>query len=114
MKKRNRESFIKLLALMHRYLYLPLIFLLSLKVGDERCLLLIGIGLILYAVYSIVGYRLYWKHIFCSWQNAHRKEMTPDRIRWGAISKTDAYGAPVIFAIMGVFMILGYFVYGPS
>ena len=38
MKKRNREHFIKLLALMHRYLYLPLIVLLSLKVGDERCL----------------------------------------------------------------------------
>ena len=52
MKKRNREHFIKLLALMHRYLYLPIIVLLSLKVGDERCLLLIGIGWILYAAYS--------------------------------------------------------------
>ena len=114
MKKRHRELSIKILALMHRYLYLPLILLLSLKIADERCLLLIGSGLVLYAAYSLAGYLLRWKHIFCSYQNAYRKEMTPDRIRWGTIKKTDAYGIPAIFGIMGMLMILCYFFYGPS
>ena len=60
-----------------------------------------GVGFLLLALYGLIGYKLHWKHIYCSYQKAYRKEMTPDKINWGWVKKTDAYGVPIIFCILG-------------
>ena len=70
-----------------------------------------GMGLLLFAIYSFVGYKLRWKHIFCSYQNANHQKMTPDCINWNTVKKSDAYGVPAIFAILGVAAISCYICY---
>ena len=107
----NRNTAVILLAYAHRYLFpmlsvgLPLLFC-----QTENVLLYMGTGFVLFSLYSFAGYKLRWKHIFCSYQNAYHKKMTPDRINWNLIKKADAYGTPIIFGILGVSMILCYFV----
>ena len=100
-KHGKKESRIIALAYLHRYGWL---------LGTVVCAgtfsrvryLIFGIGLLLYAIWSFVGYKLRWKHIFCSYQNAYHKAMTPNNIRWGWVKKSDAYGVPIIFLIFSV------------
>ena len=61
-----------------------------------------GTFFVLVALWSLVGYRLKWKHIYCSNQNASRQEMTPDHIRWDTMKASDAYGAPLVELIIGL------------
>lgn len=91
------------LAYMHRYVF---IFLAILLPGMKDGLTGIGVGLLLYAVYSLAGYLLRWKHIYCSMQNAYHQKMTADHVDWSKIKKTDAYGVPVIFGLLGIALIL--------
>lgn len=64
------------------------------------------ISFVVHSVWSIVGYQLKWKHIYCSYQNAYHKKMTPNRIRWDKLKKSDAYGIPIIFLLLGVALLL--------
>ena len=62
------------LAYGHRYVFPVLIPGCSIHFGTkETVMLLLGIGLLIYAAYSLAGYLLRWKHIFCSYQNAYQK-----------------------------------------
>ena len=111
-KRDSREMRIIILAYLHRYVYPILVFLLPMlfrKLLGEAAFLAIGIGVVLFALYTFVGYRCRWKHIYCSYQNAYRQKMTPYRIRWYTIKKSDAYGVPLVFGILGVAMIIAYF-----
>ena len=105
-KHEEKESRIIALAYLHRYGWL---------LGTVACgavfsrvrYLIFCIGLLLYAIWSFVGYKLRWKHIFCSYQSLYRRAairnpMTPNNIRWGWVSKFNAYGVPIIFLIFGV------------
>ena len=71
--------------------------------------LLMGIDFILFALHSLVGYVCRWKHIYCSYQHIHRKRMTPNNICWAKMKKSDAYGIPVIFALLGIVLIIFHF-----
>lgn len=64
-------------------------------------LYIMGVSMIVFSIWSLVGYRRKWRHIYCSYQNAYHKEMTPHSVRWHQIKKSDAYGIPLIFLIMG-------------
>ncbi|MBR6802130.1 MAG: hypothetical protein IKM61_10360 [Eubacteriaceae bacterium] len=88
------------LAYFHRYGWIATI-MICIAIWTEYMMHILGAGSILYSIWSFVGYKLKWKHIFCSYQNAHYKRMTPDSIRWNQIKKGDAYGVPLIFFIMG-------------
>lgn len=91
------------LAYADRYLY-PILVLLPLII--YRNFLLSGIACFVFALYKLIGYLCKWKHIFCSYQNACHKKMTPNNINWSQVKKSDAYGVPAVFGIIGTLMII--------
>lgn len=66
----------------------------------------IGIVSFAWGLYRFVGYKLKWKHIYCSYQDAYHQKMTPNRMKWSMIKKSDAYGIPAFFCIMGIALIM--------
>ena len=84
---------------MNRYLWIVLM----LFIDD---MFLMGIYLIVFGLYQFIGYKCKWKHIFCSYQNIYHKKMTPDKINWSKVKKSDAYGLPIIFGILGILIII--------
>jgi hypothetical protein len=100
-KHGNREKKIIALAYFHRYGWIALLFA-CVAIYPKTIFLTWSFGFIAYAIWSYVGYKLRWKHIFCSYQNAYRLSMTPDNIRWGWVKKSDAYGVTIIFFVIGV------------
>lgn len=110
--RRSSARLIVFLALFHRYfchfIFLALLFLLGRP--KRQLVLLMGVYLLLYAMYSYVGYALRWKHIYCSYQNARNARMTPDRIDWNTVGKSDCVGVPMILALLGAAGVAAYFV----
>lgn len=97
----KNEGGIIALALLHRY------------GGAGVMLLMVGIfngyvthvltaGCMIFSVWTFVGYKCKWKHIFCSYQDAYHCKMTPGEIDWDWIDKKDAYGVPLIFFVMAL------------
>ena len=81
--------------------------LLSFVHGDKRITMLsLGGSVILYGLYQLMGYLLRWTHIFCSYQNAYHVEMTPEDVDWEWVKKSDAYGVPVVFGVIGLLCIV--------
>ena len=66
--------------------------------------IVLGLGSIIYAIYGFVGYKLKWKHIYCSMQNSYYEKMTPDIIRWDRILRRDIYGVSAMFFLLGLVM----------
>lgn len=71
-----------------------------------KSLYVAGSIVIVFSIWSLLGYLLKWKHIFCSFQNAYHMPMTPNKINWSIIRKSDAYGIPAIFFILGLGLII--------
>ena len=90
---------------MHRYGWIVVAFG-CIAVFNKKALCIMGIAFILFSVWSFVGYKCKWRHIYCSYQNAYHQEMTPYTIRWHKIKKSDAYGMPIIFTILGIALLL--------
>lgn len=115
MKQRKRHSRYSrhtstiLLAYAHRYAFPMLTVILPLVLLKKNIILGMGIGFMFDGLYTLVGYLCRWKHIYCSYQNAHHQEMTPDDIRWHRIRKSDAYGLPALSMTMGLLMIICHF-----
>lgn len=88
------------LAYMHRYGWLAVmgVFCLAFRYA---ALYIFALGLIAMAAWSFVGYKCRWRHIFCSFQNAAHRKMTPERIDWDSVGQYDAYGLPVLFGVLG-------------
>ncbi len=110
----DRNALVIALAYWHRYIFVVLIILVPCFLADDEpdFLLGLGIGCILYAAYSLVGYLFRWKHIYCSYQNAYHQKMTPLHIKWHKMKKTDAYGIPILFGILGIACVLVAVFYG--
>ena len=106
MKDREFRLFlIKALAVFHRYVYFITVIIILVI---TRSLLIFGIALIIYAVWTFIGYLLKLKHIYCSFQNAYRikalparTEMTPDRIERHKIRRFDVYVISVSCFVLG-------------
>ena len=64
------------------------------------------IGCIGFSIWSLIGYKCKWRHIYCSYQNAYHEKMTPHSIRWHKIRKSDALGVPLIFLVFGIISLL--------
>ena len=96
-KHSEKEKRIIALAYLHRYGWKAIAFLLTLIYPK-----FIFISFIAFSIWSFVGYKCRWKHIFCSYQNAYHIKMTPDSIDWNWIKKSDAYLIPIIFFIIGI------------
>lgn len=114
-KYSSQKKRVVMLALFYIYGYLvifPLLlfpYFIFLIFKENVFLLLLGIDFILFALHSLVGYVCRWKHIYCSYQHLHRKQMTPNNICWAKMKKSDAYGTPVIFALLGIVLIIFHF-----
>lgn len=67
---------------------------------------IVSICAILFSLWTFFGYKLKWRHIYCSFQNAHRKTMTPYSIRWGQIKKSDVYGCSISFLVFGLMFLI--------
>ena len=68
-----------------------------------------GITFLVNSIWTFVGYKRRWKHIFCSFQIMSRDpyaKMTPNSIRWGWLEKRDVYGMVILEAILGLAMIV--------
>lgn len=53
-------------------------------------------------IWSIIGYRRKWRHIFCSNQISKHEVLTPYSVFWDRVDKTDIYGVPMIFIVIGL------------
>lgn len=100
-KTREKEKRIISLAYFHRYgLFIVMTGLVL--IIPELTLYIISICSILLSAWTLCGYILKWKHIFCSFQSANRETMTPHNIRWSQIKKSDVYVVSCIFFLLGV------------
>ena len=97
------------LAYVYRYVFPVAILILPMIFARNSMLLWTGVCFLIFALYSVVGYLLRWKHIYCAFQNAYFKKMTPGNIHWGAVRKRDAYGIPAVFGIIGIGMVAIHF-----
>ena len=71
-------------------------------IWSEQMVYFLSVGSIAFAIWSLIGYKRKWKHIYCSFQNAYHQKMTPNNIQWHKIKKSDAYGVSLIFLILGL------------
>ncbi len=101
-----------MLARMYRYLF-PIAcsfgaaaLAAALKTTKRTAVILMGVGCVLYALYTFVGYKCRWKHLYCAYQDACHQIMTPHDIRWGTVKKSEMYVFPIIFGVLGIAMIL--------
>ncbi len=103
-KKSKDYSFVVLLAYLHRYLFPIMCIALPLIIAEteKQTFFVIGTMAIIFALYTLIGVILKWKHIFCSFQNAYHEKMTPNRVNWERIRKIDLYGVPCIFGLLGI------------
>ncbi len=52
-------------------------------------------------IWSVIGYRCKWRHIFCSTQISSHEELTPHCVFWHNVKKSDIYGVPMSFIVIG-------------
>lgn len=101
--KKQSSTYIIFLAYFHRYGWIASM---ALTTYFTKRICVIGISCILFSIWNFLGYMLKWKHIYCSYQNAHHMPMTPDKIRWDTVKKADIYGVSAIFMILGIALLL--------
>ena len=89
------------LAYFHRYGWFA-IMLACIVIWSEQTPYIFCAGCIIYSIWSFVGYKCKWRHIYCSFQNAYHQKMTPNFVYWEQVKKSDAYGVPLIFFIFGL------------
>lgn len=102
-RKRTNEDAVIFLALFHRYICPLLPFWLPIPLRTIFPFWLsLGILWLFYALYTWIGYQRRWKHLYCSYQNAYHREMTPEHIRWNDIKKSDVYSVTILFGLFGL------------
>jgi hypothetical protein len=111
LKRKTRNWVIVALVVARRYLWPVLAVWVSPVIGGKNTFLWMGILIILLEAYTFIGYKLRWKHMFCYYQKIHRKEMTPDNIRWGIVKKSDVYGETITFGVLGVACIVLHYLF---
>ena len=104
-KMNDAANKIIILAYLHRYGWI-VIMLACIAIWIEQIFYILGAGCIVFSIWSLIGYKCKWRHIYCSYQNAYREKMTPHSIRWHKIKKSDALGVPLIFLVFGIISLL--------
>ena len=97
------------LAYLHRYGWITAM-LVCIAIWLEQMMYILSAGCIVFSMWSFIGYKCKWKHIYCSFQDAYHQEMTPKNIHWYKVKKRDAYGIPLIFFILGLVLLIIAFV----
>ena len=99
------KSRIIALAYFHRYGWIVAM-LITIAIWPEYMLRILSAGCIIFSIWTLVGYKRKWRHIFCSYQNAYRQEMTPHSVRWHRIKKSDVYVVSLLFWLMGLLLLV--------
>ena len=94
------------LAYFHRYGWMIAMLLFLLIAPKQFSYHIISIHFIVFSIWTWIGYQCKWRHIYCSYQNAYRRKMTPYTIYWQNVKKSDAYGVPLIFFLLGLALLL--------
>ena len=103
----KHRKLIIVLAYFERYVYLPLVLVLSVILHFYtrfNLFFYMGIGLVAFALYELISYLCHSIVYFCAHQDANHQPMTPENVSWGAVKKSDAYGIPAFFAVLGIAM----------
>ena len=106
MRKENKDkSRIIALAYFHRYGWIA-VMMVCIAIWFNKIGAILSIGSLIFSAWSFVGYKNKWAHIYCSYQNVNHLKMTPDNIQWHKIKKSDAYGIPSVFLILGLLSLI--------
>ncbi len=100
-KSTVKEKRIIALAYFHRYGWIAAM-MLCIAICPEQMFCIFSVACLSFSVWSFIGYKKKGKHIYCSFQNAYHQKMTPNNIQWHKIKKSDAYGVPLVFLIIGL------------
>ena len=104
-KTKTTANKIIALAYFHRYGWVvPMI--VCVAIWPEKLMHIFSISCIIYSIWSFMGYKLKWKHIYCSFQSTHRERMTPHHISWCKIKKSEAYVTPLLFFAIGMILLI--------
>lgn len=87
-------------------LLLAVIFVPSWFCPYEDRLLGVGIGGLAYSAYWVAGYLFKWRHFYCVLQNVAHQHMTPFKVDWRKIKKSDIYGFSAIFSVLSIVCII--------
>lgn len=101
----SKENRIIALAYFHRYGWIVAM-MVCVEIWHEQMLPILSVACFVFSVWSFIGYKNKWKHIYCSFQNAYHQKMTPNNIQWHKIKKSDAYGVPLLFFIFGLGLLI--------
>ena len=69
-----KEKRIIALAYFHRYGWIAAM-MACIAIWPKQMLLIFSVACISFSVWSFIGYKKKWKHIYCSYQHIHRKRM---------------------------------------
>ncbi len=116
-KKSDRNSLFKnpvvIAAVMHRHIFPIAVLIIGAVIFafSNVGMVFLGAGAAVYGIYTFIGYKLRFSHILCSHQLARRKPMTPDNANWNSYPEIYAYGETVFYTVLGVALIIIYFMY---
>ena len=114
-KMQDRGRRVRFLALCHRYGIIVLVvaaLAVCMKLRCNYLLLILGVGFLLLAAWDTAGYFLRWRHVYCSWQNAKKRKMTPNDIRWGTVDKKEYFLCVILNVVVGIAEIVVQLVWG--
>ena len=92
-------------ANIYRYFFLPILVIAALFLRG-RTLLVMGTGFLAFSLYTFIGYKCRWNHIYLAFQEMQKQKMTPGNIQWNTVSPAKALKFPVLFGITGAVMII--------
>ena len=92
-------------ANIYRYFFLPVLVIVALFWRGQT-LLVMGTGFIVFALYTFIGYKCQWKHIYLAFQEMQRSKMTPNHIQWNTIKTGTVMKFPILFGITGIIMVV--------
>ena len=93
------------IANVYHYFFLPILVLVSLFWRGQT-LLCMGTGFLVFALYTLIGYKCQWKHIYLAFQEMQKQKMTPNKIQWNTIEPVRVLKFPVLFGILGAVMVI--------
>ena len=93
------------IANVYRYFFLPVLVLVALFWRGQT-LLVMGSGFIAFALYTFIGYKCQWKHIYLAVQELQKQKMTPNHIQWNTIKIGTVLKFPILFGITGIVMVV--------
>ena len=109
-KMHTTSLMVILLAYFHRYGWIA-VMTGCILIWPAFALYILCVGFLIFSIWSFIGYKCKWKHIYCSHQNSSHQKMTPNAIHWNQIEKSEAYGIPLIFFAFGMVGLIVIFVY---